>query len=110
MCNFDSIVSVMEELDDLRAFKILALELANRIGFESLASALERLSDVVDSKVKIKIATDRNATPSERCKELGITLAHVSRVSGTSVQTLINWHKNKPWLFDVVLAGVKALS
>lgn len=49
-------------------------------------------------------------SPSERCKELSITLAHVSRVSGTSVQTLINWHKNKPWLFDVVLAGVKALS
>jgi Trk K+ transport system NAD-binding subunit len=49
-------------------------------------------------------------SPSERCKALGLTLAQVSRVSGTSVQTLINWHKNKPWLFDVVLAGVKALS
>jgi hypothetical protein len=107
---FFTIQPVFEELDDLRAYKCFSLHLANRMGFDSLASALDKLSDIVDSKVKIKITVDRNATPSQRCKELGMTLAHVSRVSGTSVQTLINWHKNKPWLFDVVLAGVKALS
>lgn len=48
-------------------------------------------------------------TPSEQCKAAGLkSLAELSRVSGESVQTLINWNKNKPQLFKVLIAGVVA--
>jgi len=44
--------------------------------------------------------------PSERAKALGLrNLTHVCEMTGQSMQTLINWEKNKPELFDVVLAG-----
>ena len=45
-------------------------------------------------------------TPSEQCKEAGLkSLAELVRISEVSEQTLINWHKNKPTLFAVVVAG-----
>lgn len=45
-------------------------------------------------------------TPSEQCKAAGLkSLAELARISQTSVQTLINWHKHKPALFFVVVAG-----
>jgi len=45
-------------------------------------------------------------TPSEQCKAAGLkSLAELSRLCGTSAQTLNNWHKNKPALFAVVVAG-----
>jgi hypothetical protein len=45
-------------------------------------------------------------SPSEQCKEAGLkSLAEVSSITGVSVQTLINWHKDKPKLFDVVIVG-----
>ena len=45
-------------------------------------------------------------TPSEQCKAAGLTsLAEMSRISGVSVQTLCNWHKDKPALFATVVAG-----
>lgn len=48
-------------------------------------------------------------TPSEQCKAAGLSsLAELSRVSGQSVQTLINWHRHKPELFALVLAGAVA--
>lgn len=44
--------------------------------------------------------------PSEKCKEAGLkSLAELSVMTRVSVQTLNNWYKNKPRLFDVVLAG-----
>lgn len=44
--------------------------------------------------------------PSEKCKAAGLkSLAELSEISGESVQTLNNWHKNKPKLFDLVLRG-----
>lgn len=44
--------------------------------------------------------------PSEQCKTAGLkSLTELSTISGVSAQTLINWHKEKPHLFDVVLAG-----
>lgn len=50
-------------------------------------------------------------TPSEQCKAAGLnSLAQLSRISGVSVQTLINWHRNKPRLFAVVVAGAVVLS
>ena len=47
--------------------------------------------------------------PSERAKALGLkSLAQVSELTGQSVQTLSNWAKNKPELFEVVLLGCAA--
>tara|TARA_R110002020_G_scaffold375633_1_gene586846 strand:- start:55 stop:246 length:192 start_codon:yes stop_codon:yes gene_type:complete len=44
--------------------------------------------------------------PSEQCKQAGLeSLAELQRVTGESKQTLINWHKNKPILFEVVVIG-----
>lgn len=45
-------------------------------------------------------------TPSEQCKAAGLkSLAELAKISGVSVQTLINWHKDKPALFATVVAG-----
>jgi hypothetical protein len=45
-------------------------------------------------------------TPSEQCKTAGLkSLAELAKISGVSVQTLINWHRDKPALFAVVVAG-----
>lgn len=45
--------------------------------------------------------------PTETAKSLGCeSLAQVSKVSKQSVQTLINWHKNKPELFGLICKGV----
>lgn len=49
-------------------------------------------------------------TPSEQCKAAGLkSLAELVRISGVSEQTLINWHKNKPKLFAVVVAGAVSI-
>lgn len=49
-------------------------------------------------------------TPSEKCKAAGLkSLLELVEISGVSEQTLINWHKNKPKLFAVVLAGAVAI-
>lgn len=48
-------------------------------------------------------------TPSEQCKAAGLkSLAELSRISEVSIQTLINWHRDKPKLFAVVVAGAAA--
>ena len=45
-------------------------------------------------------------TPSQQCKSAGLkSLAELVRISEVSEQTLINWHKDKPRLFAVVVAG-----
>lgn len=49
---------------------------------------------------------DCKVTPSQQCKEAGLkSLAELVRISEVSEQTLINWHKNKPRLFAVLLTG-----
>jgi len=49
-------------------------------------------------------------TPSQQCKQAGLSsLAELVRLSGVSEQTLINWHKHKPRLFAVVIAGAVTL-
>lgn len=48
-------------------------------------------------------------TPSQQAKQAGLTgLKQVSEMTGQSAQTLINWYKNKPELFDVVISGCVA--
>ena len=44
--------------------------------------------------------------PSELCKAAGLkSLNELAEITGESVQTLNNWHKNKPRLFHAVLMG-----
>ncbi len=62
------------------------------------------LSPEADGKI-MKWRRD-NPTPSQQCKALGFNLTHVSNLTGVSLQTLGNWHRNKPALFAVVLQGV----
>ena len=45
-------------------------------------------------------------TPSQQAKAAGLkSLSQVSQITGVSLQTLNNWHRDKPELFAVVLAG-----
>ena len=47
--------------------------------------------------------------PSEQVKKAGLkNLAELVKITGVSEQTLINWHKNKPRLFAIVIAGAVA--
>lgn len=47
-------------------------------------------------------------TPSEQAQSKGLeSLAEVVRLSAVSRQTLINWHRDKPILYLVVLLGCK---
>jgi hypothetical protein len=49
-------------------------------------------------------------TPSQQAKAAGLkSLTVASELTGVSLQTLGNWHKNKPELFQVVIAGCVAL-
>jgi len=49
-------------------------------------------------------------TPSQQCKAAGLkSLAQVSQMTGKSVQTLINWSRDSPELFEVVIAGCAAI-
>lgn len=49
-------------------------------------------------------------TPSQAAKAAGLkSLSKASRMTGVSLQTLTNWHKHKPKLFAVVIAGCVAL-
>ena len=53
-----------------------------------------------------KQSTASTMKPSEKCKAAGLkSLAELSEISGESVQTLNNWSKNKPLVFDLVLRG-----
>jgi hypothetical protein len=52
-------------------------------------------------------------TASEQAKQIGLkSLKQVSDLTGVSVQTLHNWHQNRPELFKTILAGcwVRAVS
>jgi len=48
-------------------------------------------------------------TPSQQAKSVGLkSLTQVSKITGVSLNTLTNWHRDKPELFRIVLLGVKA--
>ena len=45
-------------------------------------------------------------SPSEQAKAMGLkSLKSVCEISGVQMGTLLNWSKNKPRLFNVVLHG-----
>jgi hypothetical protein len=49
-------------------------------------------------------------TAAQLAKQAGRkSLVEVSELTGVDRQTLDNWHKNKPALFKIVLAGCKAI-
>ncbi len=48
-------------------------------------------------------------TPSQQAKAAGLkSLSQVMGLTGVSLQTLTNWHRDKPELFAVVLLGCLA--
>lgn len=48
-------------------------------------------------------------TASETAKALGLkSLTQVMNITGVSLQTLTNWHNDKPELFRIVLLGCVA--
>lgn len=48
--------------------------------------------------------------PHEQCKKAGLkNLAELSEIINVSIQTLINWSKNKVKLFQAVILGAKIL-
>jgi hypothetical protein len=49
-------------------------------------------------------------TASESAKSAGLkSLKEVCELTGCSPQTLNNWHRLKPKLFEIVLQGCKAI-
>ena len=50
-------------------------------------------------------------TAAKQAKAAGLkSLNEASEISGVSVRTLNDWHKNKPLLFRVVIAGCIAIN
>jgi hypothetical protein len=44
--------------------------------------------------------------PHQQCKAAGLkNLAELSEITGVSIQTLVNWAKNKAKLFKIVVLG-----
>jgi hypothetical protein len=71
-----------------------------------LAARLICLKEVMAMLKLHNLGLSAAPTPSEQAKAAGLeSLAQVVRISGVSQRTLINWHKHKPQLFAVVLAG-----
>ncbi len=44
-------------------------------------------------------------TLSNRCKEVGLTVTELSKMTGRERSTLRAWFLNSPEFFDIVLAG-----
>ena len=78
-----------------------------------VSSAVSSFNPRPYSKVqveRIKKEKDINS-PSNVAKRHGCkSLAEIARVTKQSEQTLINWHRNKPELFEVVCVGVANLN
>lgn len=52
-----------------------------------------------------------NLTASQQAKAAGLkSLLQVQQLTRQSAQTLINWHRDKPDLFRVVIAGCVSLT
>jgi len=50
-------------------------------------------------------------TPSQQAKDMGLkSLNQVSEITGVCLNTLINWHRDKPSLFKTVLQGCKTIA
>ena len=47
-------------------------------------------------------------TPSQQAKAAGLkSLTQVSQITGVSLNTLTNWHRDKQLLFKIVLLGCR---
>lgn len=50
-------------------------------------------------------------TPSQQAKDSGLkSLKQMAELTGVKARTLINWHKDKPALFKIVLVGLSNLN
>ena len=50
-------------------------------------------------------------TASKQAKNSGLkSLNQMSELTGVQVRTLINWHKDKPVLFKIILVGLSNLN
>lgn len=47
-------------------------------------------------------------TASQLAKQHGFNLKKVEELTGLSRQTLINWHRDRPELFKIIILGCKA--
>lgn len=48
----------------------------------------------------------KSMKPHEQCKQAGLkSLAELSELTGVKTRTLINWHKNRPLLFNAIIRG-----
>lgn len=83
--------------------------------FENLKLALEAEKTAIQGEKPLYNIAHQGAaeeeqnigdSPSMQCKLAGLAgLAELSRISSVSVQTLINWSRDKPVLFGVVIKG-----
>ena len=69
----------INELEDLRAFKLLALELANRKGFDSVAVALDSIDCSQKMKSLIEI-TSKYRSMYAAAKALNVTAMQLKRL------------------------------
>lgn len=68
-----------------------------------------RLAADISESTAGSVALTSLKTPAQQAEAVGLpSLQVVADLTGVSRQTLQNWHKNKPRLFAVVLAGCVA--
>lgn len=74
---------------------------------EWVTKAAELAVSRIQSSPENKAMGSAKQKPSDVAKELGaVSLANVVKVTGVNLNTLINWHKDKPRLFKAVCLGV----
>jgi len=77
---------------------------------EDMEQGAAQQSEPSTNAVGAKTMTEKTG-PSQYAKTAGLkSLEQIARMTGASTQTLINWHRSKPELFAVVVAGCVALS
>lgn len=67
---------------------------------------LPKYTEVSEPKIRSLIHLNDMISPSQQAKIMGLkNLKQVSNMTDTSLHTLINWHRDKPELFKIVLLG-----
>jgi len=79
----------------------------------TVVSIVKNTGEPVVSDGSSEFSIDRKylfpMTPAGQAKSVGLnSLTQVSQITGVSLNTLTNWHRNKPELFRIVLLGCLA--
>lgn len=103
-------------MEEILAAKVKRQRLTVRLSVEGNAAALEGYvrnvlgydaMAIADGFVDVYVPL---MAPSEQCKAAGLkNLEQLSQITGVSVQTLVNWSRAKPRLFQVVILGAVVL-